>query len=193
MNPAIARNSTTTTIAIEPLKAIAQVISNQMGLPEGRCWADYERNKIPPEGLFCVVSSLAPSETISAVDYFDAETNQEVQQLCMLHHLQIDLASIIPDNSARLRKEEVLMALRSFYSMNYLAKNGLGLSWIQSNLTDTSKVEGANYLNRYTTTCSVNALHTKSQAASYFDTFSAVLTVAENRAQDINLGSNPYV
>jgi hypothetical protein len=191
MIPSIARNSTPTTTAIEPIKAVANVIQNQLNLPDGRVFIDYERFKIPPEGLFCVVSYLKPSETVSSADYFDNSLDQEVQELTMFHHIQIDLMSLIPDNSARLRKEEVLMALHSFYGGNYFAKNGFGVSWIQSDVLDTSVLEGKNYLNRYTTSCTLTSLHSKSQSSSYFDNFSATLSVNGKPPAQLNLNNDP--
>jgi len=188
----IARNSTPTTTTIEPLKAVCNLLANQLNLPAGRMMIDYERWQVPNEGLFCVAGYLGPSETIGAVSYLDTATDEEVDQVAMVHHIQIDFMSIIPDDSARLRKEEVLMALRSFYAKRYLSSVGVGMAWISGEMTDTTYLEAKNYINRYTTRCSVNALHTKRQSASSFDTFSATLQVDSEAPKTIDLTKNPF-
>jgi hypothetical protein len=104
MGSSIARTTTPTTSPIEAAKVIAQVITQGMNLPKGRVMLDYERWEIPKSGLFVVVGYLGPAEQIAARSIFCHETDSEIQELLNHHEIQIDLMSIIPDYSARLRR-----------------------------------------------------------------------------------------
>lgn len=176
MSP-IARTSTPTTSRIEPAKVVAQIIAHGMDLKPGQVMLDYERWVIPPEGLFVVVGYLGPSQQVAAQSVLDQAGNEE-QNLLNQHHVQVDLMSIIPDNSARLRRWEVPMSLNSIYARNYAASFGVGIQPLQSDMTDTTKLEAGGQLNRFTLRAVVFSSETRTLTPAFFDQFKATLTVA---------------
>lgn len=195
MSPVATRN-TPTTSAVEPLKVICNIIQSEMNLTAAQIATAYQDYKIPSDGLFVVAGYLGPTELIASQGYFDTATNEEVQEVSVKHTIQIDIMSMAPDNSARIRKEELAMALRSFYSQKQQDINLIGIAWLQSDFTDASQQEGTTMLNRYVTTCAVNALHRKTKTAGYLSNFPMELVVdapggRENIAY-INPASLPF-
>ena len=178
MSP-IARTTTPPTARIEPITAIATVLAKGMNLPAGRIMIDYERWQIPKDGLFLVVGYLGEGVQVAARSLFDPASDSEVQETLIQQDVQIDLMSIIPDNSARLRRWEVPMSLNSFYSRNYCAAYGIGLPPQIKPMADTSKLEPGGYLNRFTTRVPVFSVEGRALPAGYFDTFAVDLTIAQ--------------
>lgn len=168
--------NTPTTSSVEPLKVVLGIVANQMALTAAQ-WATANQDyAIPPAGLFLVGGYLGPTEVISSTGYFDPATNAEVQQMSCRHTIQLELMSMAPDNSARIRKEELPLALRSFYSQQQQNVNQIGIAWMTSDIIDASAPEGTVMLNRFITTIAVNALHSKTIAAGYLGIFPLQLT-----------------
>lgn len=184
-------NNTPTTTAVEPVKVVADIIQNQMGLTSRQIALAYQDYQIPSDGLFVMVGYLGPTETIANQGYFDAATGSEVQEVAVRHTIQIELMSMAPDNSARIRKEEVLLALKSFYSQQQQDKNLIGIAWLMSDFIDATSVEATTMLNRYITTCSVNALHRKVLTAGSFDSFAIELTTASQDGRETTVEIDP--
>lgn len=176
---AIARTTTSPTAPIESAKVVARCIAQGMNLPAGRVMMAYERWEIPKDGLFVVVGYLGPAEQVAARSAFDPATSSEVQELLNHEEIQVDLMSIIPDDSARLRRWEVPMSLTSFYARNYASRYGVGLPPLQGPMNDTSKLEPGGYLNRFTLRTAVFSLEKRTLAAGSFDSFSATLSIGD--------------
>lgn len=185
--------NTPTTSAIEPVKVVAAILQEQMALTDRQISLSYQDYSIPDNGLFVVLGYIGPTETIANQSYFDATNDQEVQEVSVRHTIQIELMSMAPDNSARIRKEEVLLALRSFHSQREQGKNLLGIAWLQSDFVDASAQEGTTMLNRYITTCAVNALHRRVIAADSFVNFPVELTVESQDGRGKTVEINPTI
>lgn len=170
--------NTPTTSKIEPLKVILGIVAYGMGLKQPQWATAYQDYEIPATGLFLVGGYLGPTEVIANQSYLDTVTDSEIQEVSVQHMIQLELMSMAPDNSARIRKEEIFMALRSSYAIQQADINLLGISWNPSPLSDASHVEGTVMLNRYVTTVTVNALHRKVIAAGSFGEFPIELVTA---------------
>ncbi len=175
MSP-IARQTTPPTEPLEPAKAVAQCIAQGMNLPAGRVMLAYERWVIPKDGLFVVVGYLGPAEQVAARSVLDA-AGDERQELLNRQDIQVDLMSIVPDDSARLRRWEVPMSLQSLYARNYCARYGIGLPPLQGPMTDTSKLEPGGMLNRYTLRTPAFSVVGRTLPASSFNSFTATLSI----------------
>ena len=105
--------------------------------------------------------------------------------------IELELMSMAPDNSARIRKEEIFLALRSFYALQQSDINLIGIAWNPSPLVDASHVEGTVMLNRFVTVVPVNALHRKVVAAGSFDNFPIELVVAAPGGVQNSVAINP--
>ena len=136
---------------------------------------------VPPDAAPSPITLFRPAQQSvplvfasahSGRDYpadFIAAGLTEQQGVNMNELYQIDVMSA--DNTARLRKEEILMALASIYAQQLQEIYQMQIARIPTQFNDASAVEGGARMNRYTLTVAVNALYTKEKAAAYYDTF----------------------
>lgn len=158
----------------EAIKVIGDVIANQMGLrttgPTAQIMLTNERFNIPPTNDLYVALSYVDGKPIGNNNYFDGNTVIETQQVTMFYHVQIDIMSF--DATARTRKEEVYMALRSIYAQQAMEAQNVQIARMPAAFVDASSLEESKMLNRYTMTIAVTALLTKTVTGdSYYDQF----------------------
>ena len=98
----------------EPVKIICQIIKDFMELDDSQIWIYNQDYKIPnTAGLFVVVSLLGTRPyglRQNEIENEDGSMSEE-QILNTISQYQIDIQS--KDNSARLKKEEVLLSLNA--------------------------------------------------------------------------------
>lgn len=156
--------------AREPAKVVLDILKAEMELADGAIMMAYEKWDIPAnKGLFVSISYMGPGKIVANVNEFDSATNEEVQQITMVNTVQIDVMSF--DSSARLRKEEVAMALASIYSKQLQEKYNMQIGRQPTAFADASNLEVTKMLNRFVTTVSVTSLHVKRKSVDYFDKF----------------------
>lgn len=156
----------------EVVKVIADILVAEMGLASGQIMLSDENYEIPTsERLYIAVSYVSSKPigvTVSNVpDGLGGTT--EVQEAAMDHTVQIDLMSFNDD--ARLRREEVLLALASNKSQFLQEQNLIQISRHTTPFQDMSTLEETRILKRFTTTVRVKALTRKTKAGLYYDTF----------------------
>ncbi len=158
----------------EAVKVIGDILASELGLrttgPTAQIMLTNERFNIPPTEDLYVAISYVDGKPIGNNNYFDGNTVIETQQVVMLYHIQIDMMSF--DASARQRKEEVYLALRSLFSQSQMEINNMQVSRMPSAFVDASSLEESKRLNRYTMTIAVTAMTTKEKAvAATYDAF----------------------
>lgn len=161
----------------EPIKVVADILQQEMGLAAGQIMLGYEKWDIPETTGLYVVLVYIGGKAIGNNNYFTSNGEEPGQQLehqevAMRHVIQTDILSF--NGEARTRKEEVLMALRSMYSQQQQEKYLISIARIPSDFVDASTLEETKLLNRFTITVPVAALHTKVKAAPYYDKFKTV-------------------
>lgn len=153
----------------EPIKVLGDILQHELVLKNGTIMLTNEKWTIPKtQGLY-VALGYASSRVICSKSELKTETNEEVQTVTMLHMIQIDMMSF--NGEARARKEEIPMALGSFYAEALMEQYQLQLARQPSPLIDASSLEETKRLNRFTTTIQVTAQHKKVKDASYYDQF----------------------
>lgn len=163
--------TTPTTISIEPIKVVADIVQTELGLSTGFVMLDYEKNFIPTtQGLY-IALAYGNEHAIGNSNYsIPVETGmQEIQEVSMLHEVVIDAMSF--DESARVRKEEILAALASVYSEQAQQKNLMSIAKVPRGFVNASSLEETKRLNRFVITVAVTALHRKVKSVPYYDTF----------------------
>lgn len=160
---------TTALIAREPIKVIADILKNELNLVDGQIMLDYSKiNILEDPGLYVALSYLG-GKAIGNNNYFDPNALTEIQEVAMNEIIQIDLMSF--DNAARLRKEEVIMALRSVYSQQAQEAQLMQVARIPGDFVNASDFEETKWLNRFTMTIVVKALYRKEKDVDYYDKF----------------------
>lgn len=162
----------TAIVTREPVLVIGDIIQSELELADDQVMLDYEKLDILPDpGLFVAISYIS-GKAIGNNNYGELQadgTINEIQQAAMHHVIQIDLMSF--DSSARTRKEEIIMALRSIYSQQQQELNTIQIARIPGEFINASSLEDTKILNRFTMTITVKSLYTKTKAAPYYDSF----------------------
>lgn len=156
----------------EPCKIIAEVLKAELGLDDNHIVLDNQKlNIASDDGLFvCVsyISGKAIGVTNSVLTNEDASAS-EVQGVTMHSLIQIDAMS--RDSSARVRKGEVIMALRSVAAARAMEAYNAQIARISRDFLNVSMLEATARLNRYTMTIAVTSMETKTKSLTdWFDT-----------------------
>jgi len=148
---------------------LCDIISTQMDIEPERVVV-YAENYDPPkdDGLYIVVSTRR-GKPISNVRRFDYENNREIQSLVTYDTFDIDITS--KNRDAIDRKEEVLMALNSFYSEDKQAENSVKI-FKMGEILDLSFIEAASALKRFRIPVMVSNIKTKTKVTdNYYDKY----------------------
>lgn len=164
----------------EPIKVLASVIQTELGLNANQILLSFENFPIPETlGIF-VALSYGTEQVVGTANQNGVNEQgeyQEVQDVSMLHQIEIDIMSF--DSSARLRKEEIVMALSSYNAQQLMETNSIRIAAIPSSFITVTSPEPSKQLNRFRFTVSVYALHQRVLATPYYDSIGTVGLVIE--------------
>ena len=157
---------------VEPIKAICDIIQHELGLDAAHVMASDQRYTPPTDDGMYVVVSYVDDKTIGNNSYMlgdvdDSGVGQEVQESAVNILAQIDVMSA--SSEARLRKQEIVMALAGIYARQVCDANLMQLARIPAGFRDMSALEGSSMLKRYTATIIIKALYRKVKETSYYD------------------------
>lgn len=155
--------------AREPIKILADILKAEMGIADGQLMLGLENWKIPENTGLYVALFYGPDAVVGANNDFDTTTNEEVQTVAMLHTISIDAMSF--DESARTRKQEIVMALNSVFGQNLLSKNFMQINQLPQSFQPLLELEDSKQLNKYRITFAMNALYQKIKPVDYYDDF----------------------
>ncbi len=156
-------------LVCRPVELLGLIIQRELGLRDGsvRLW-DQKLNAPGDKGLFVVLSELTP-KCYANMNEFNPATNAQEQSSNWVCAIDVDIIS--RGNEAMTRKEEVVMALKSQYSLQQQELNGFSIAQIPTAIRNLSQIDGAAIPYRFN--FSVNLLYNvkKIQPAEYFDVF----------------------
>jgi len=153
----------------EPIKVLADILKAEMLLEDGQLMLGLENWTIPANTGLYIALFYGADSVVGAMSEFDDALNTEIQSVAMLHTIHIDAMSF--DESARLRKEEIIMALNSIFSNRHVSANLMQINSLPQSFTPLEELEETKQLNKFRITFSMNALHQKVKAVDYYDTF----------------------
>lgn len=154
----------------EPVLVLADIIKNCLSLADGQVFIYNQNFKLPEtSGLFVIIQYNSSQEYASNNEFVPTDEGaNEVMSLQVREEYTINVMS--KDNTARTRKEEVKMALRSNYSQNQQGLYQFSIGRL-GNFVNVSELEGANVINRFALNVSLLAHYSKTLATDYYDTF----------------------
>ncbi len=159
--------------APETCKLLCQLLQASMRPPKNAIQIYNQDRRLPAAtGYFIDVAILndRPFAVNKKFVVDPATTNLVEQQTINSQELiQIDIFSW--DNSARLRKLDIVFALNSILAQQLAEKWAFKIGRIPASFVDASEVEGSKRLNRYAITITVLRGYTKTQSAETFTTF----------------------
>jgi hypothetical protein len=164
---------TTALVSREPVKVIADILMSELGLDSNHIILEYEKINIPPDqnSLYVALTYIS-GKAIGNNNYAipSATGMTEIQEVAMQHIIQIDIMSF--GNTARLRKEEVIMALYSLAAKEAMDRYCMKIARIPTDLLNASNFEATKLLNRYVMTIPVFSIYSKTKdVKDYYTTF----------------------
>lgn len=135
---------------------VRTIIKDEMALDDQTIWIRSQTRKIPDgDGMYVTVGMVDAPRVLSSnlytrEDELDPPKLIQCQQLIMRENIQIDIFS--RDNTAIMRRWEVVAALTSYRAIQNMELNNWKIFKTPSNFVDTSGAEGGGTLNRYTIT-----------------------------------------
>lgn len=167
--------------AREVSKVVMDVLQLELGLDADHCLLGNQKWNIPNDKrLFVVVFDTVVGRT-GACDFLDTDpaspyVGLETQQLNALHDCRVEMMSF--DDEARVRKEEIVLALQSIYAQQLMGKYFMGIGRPQDPV-DASETEATARLFKFISHVNVTCLHQKVKAppgAGYYDEFNGATT-----------------
>lgn len=164
------------TLEREVAKLVADVLQAEMVLDDAHCVLGNQKWDIPADKELFVAIFDQAGPVIGTANFFDADPasstlGKEIQQSAVMHDVRIEIMSF--DASARLRKEEVSLALASIFSQQLQSKYRVQIARAQTPV-DASDTEVTGRLQKFVVHVNVTALHQKvkdERTGTYYDKF----------------------
>lgn len=181
----LAATATAQILVGDPLLLFCEVIQREMGLGADRVWIWDQKIFQPTDsGLYIPISILTckvfGNSTKPAIIAGVPDWSQATQNVNMQATLDIDAISRGP--AARVRKEEIILALNSIYSEQQQEGNSFYIGKLPagSQFRNLSMIDGAAIPYRFKISVNIQYTVSKTKSIPYFDTF-----------QDVSVATNP--
>ena len=150
----------------EPAKVVLDILQSELGLDNAHCLMGEQKWDIPPDQKLFLVAYDAGGPIISTQTILDISVLPpvELQQMVMMHDIRIEIMSYLSPE-ARARKEEIGLALESFFSRDKQELESCQVSRIQRPV-DATASEETGTLWKYVAHVNVTALHTKTKSGA---------------------------
>jgi hypothetical protein len=145
---------------------IADIITQELQINKERVVV-YSQNFCPPkdDNLYVIISTRI-GKPLSSSNKFDKDTNEEVKSVSSFNDYDIEITS--RNREAIERKEEIIMAITSTYSIQKQDENSFRL-FRAGNIIDLTFIEASSSLNRFRIPVRCTDLKTKRTTVDYFD------------------------
>lgn len=153
------------------LMLFADILQTQLGLDNNHIYFWDQKIMQPTDnGLYIAISNKL-NRPFSNQNTFDGTTNSQIQVVNMMATLDLDIIS--RDTTALMRKEEVLMALFSNYSLQQQFANSFTIGRLppEAQFLNLSQLDGAAIPYRYRISINIQYAQTKITTTPYFDNF----------------------
>jgi hypothetical protein len=161
------------------IQSICYILATFMEIDSSRVYIYNQDFKIPPiEGLFIVLEEKG-SRPFSNTNRFTAaeEEDSAKENLSLLTSKTFTIHIFSKNEEARLRHEEVIMALNSTLAQEQQEIFQYQLGFIPRSFLNLSELEGAGMLTRFSADIGVNVWRAKDRSVNYFDTFSEEIVI----------------
>lgn len=160
----------------EVSKIVMDILSEEMSLDAAHCLLGNQKWNIPVDKQLFVVVFDTIAGRVGTANFLDTDPTSpyvglETQQLTALHDCRVEIMSF--DDEARVRKEEVVLALQSIYAQQLMGQYLIQIGRPQ-NPVDASETEVSGRLFKFVTHVNVTCLHQKVKippGAGYNDKF----------------------
>lgn len=143
---------------------VADILKVRMVIADDRVWVRYQNQLIPPKSDIFINVGMIDSQIISSVNtpIPTDDGMDELLQVIARENIQIDILS--RDNSALLRRFEVIAALKSIYSEQQQEYYNFRIFPISNSFVNTSLAEGGSNINRFSITIACQTWYNQQSA-----------------------------
>ena len=159
----------------EPIKILSDIVQTKLALPSGRVILYDQNFKLPEDdGLFVIVQyvSTDPYSITTRPIAAPVETREMEEEIVMRTRETYTINIVSRDDTARIRKEEVLMAFSSAYASEQQELYEFSIARISNSFVDISEVEGSSKIRRFAINVVVLAWYLQQNSVDFYDDFS---------------------
>lgn len=138
---------------------LADIISTDMGIDQSRVVVYAQNWKSPKDQGIYLTIALQSTRIIGANNHFDPEADSEIKSVSKSESYNIEITS--KNRDAYDRYPEVIMALKSTYSVQKQEENHIRIFPQSRNVLDLSFIEASSSLHRYRIPVIVNSVTRK--------------------------------
>ncbi len=156
----------------EPIAIIGDILINQMGLDSQRIWA-FNQSKVQPKdgGIWIVIEYLASKPIATNRSFSTDDDLNYVETIVTNTEEMYSIHVFSQDNSARQRKEEVLNALASSFSVYQQEINSFKIAKVVQRINNASYLDGSAMLNRFVIDTKILAWYKTTKIIDYYNQF----------------------
>ena len=157
----------------EIIKVVADILQAELSLKNDRVFLYNQKWNIPPDQDLFVVVGFQSAKPFGVKSQYENDPVSgdlvEVQSVNQQETYTIDLIS--RDHSARMRKQEVILALNSTAAQQAQEQYSFKIANLPTTFVDVSDLEASALLNRYRLAFNVLVVYRKVKSVDYFDQF----------------------
>jgi len=147
---------------------LADIITHDLTLDPKRVILYSQNYYAPKDNNMYVIISTRQAHILANTNNYNKNDNTEIKGVVSFSNLDIDITS--KSREAMERKEEVIMALTSCYSLQIQEQYQIRI-FRNNNILDLSFIEGGSALHRYRISVTISNIKTKITIVDYFDKF----------------------
>lgn len=154
---------------MHPPNLFCDVIRREMGLSQDQVYLWDQEIKIPPDTRLYIVPALVSGKSFSNRNQYNSSNSSLSQSVNVSATMDVHIFS--STDEALVRKEEILMAMKSNYGANQMALNSFYFAPLSVSLINVSDVDGSKIPYHYILPIRMNYAVTKLKSVPYFDDF----------------------
>lgn len=157
---------------MEVIKIVCDIIKNQLGLSDDQIWIYNQKRDIPTDDKMYVVVSFDDEETFGTNIHTKPKDDGLEEEIWMNVKTNISINTFSAGASARLRKYDILAAMKSIYSVQQQEKYNMQIAKIPKVFTDASFATPSQRLFSYHYEYSIMHVEKVTNDVDYYNNFS---------------------
>lgn len=153
----------------EPILIIADILEDSLGLAANRVFIYEENIDLPKDKNLYIAIQHINTQPYSVTNKQTPTETGFQEEINLLTREEYIINVVSRNDEARTRKEEVVLALNSFKSLQQQEKYQFNIAKITSSFINVSELEGAGILKRYAIKIVILAHKTKTNDIDYYD------------------------
>jgi hypothetical protein len=159
-------------VVLRAINIVAYIIKQGLSLNEDQVWLYNQDYIIPPNPQLSVMIQFAGSQPFGNNNRATPTEAGMAEEMSLQAREEYIINIFSKDDSAQQRKEDVILALNSFFATTWQAIGQFKLPRISNSFVNISDVEGPGMLNRFAINIALLTGYYKKSAIDFYDKFS---------------------